>query len=211
MFDQRFLFFERAQLPGIFNDVGLLGLGVEVGTRAGVFAKVLREKWDGAVLWCVDPWSERYDTNYTQPAHDAYREAARRALDATGKPYELFSGTSLMAAEHFHRNGVAPSWVYLDGDHSREAVEADIAAWWPLLLDGGMLCGHDYVADGWHRANEPGVAFPTREEAGSGGHQVEPFGVKGAVDAFVRRRELSLYTSDPAWDGGWVSWAVAKL
>lgn len=34
--------------------------------------------------------------------------------------------------------------VYIDGDHSTEAVAADIAAWLPLVKPGGVIAGHDF-------------------------------------------------------------------
>lgn len=34
--------------------------------------------------------------------------------------------------------------VFLDGDHSHDAVKADIRAWLPKVAVGGYLCGHDY-------------------------------------------------------------------
>jgi cephalosporin hydroxylase len=35
-------------------------------------------------------------------------------------------------------------FVFIDGDHSRAAVLADIAAWLPRIKAGGLLAGHDY-------------------------------------------------------------------
>jgi hypothetical protein len=45
--------------------------------------------------------------------------------------------------------------VFIDGDHSYDAVIANIKAWIPKVRDGGILCGHDYVATsrrriGWY-------------------------------------------------------------
>lgn len=34
--------------------------------------------------------------------------------------------------------------VFIDADHTRDAVLADIRAWAPKVAPGGVLCGHDY-------------------------------------------------------------------
>jgi len=35
--------------------------------------------------------------------------------------------------------------VFLDGDHTLEAVARDIDFWSKRLAPGGLLCGHDYA------------------------------------------------------------------
>lgn len=49
-------------------------------------------------------------------------------------------------AQHFVQRDSAPSsarLLFLDGDHSEEAVKADVDALLPLLLPGGLLCFDD--------------------------------------------------------------------
>ncbi len=56
---------------------------------------------------------------------------------------ELLQLTSLQAARIFERETL--DFVWIDGEHSYEAVMADIRVWWPLVKRGGALAGHDYV------------------------------------------------------------------
>jgi predicted O-methyltransferase YrrM len=59
-----------------------------------------------------------------------------------GNRVRLIVADSVSAAALF-----APAsldFVFIDGDHSRAAVLADIAAWLPKLKPGGLLAGHDY-------------------------------------------------------------------
>lgn len=35
-------------------------------------------------------------------------------------------------------------YVYIDADHSEQAVWEDISAWWPKVRSGGIIAGHDY-------------------------------------------------------------------
>ena len=37
-------------------------------------------------------------------------------------------------------------YVYIDGDHTLDAVTKDLEAWWPKVKAGGYLAGHDYSA-----------------------------------------------------------------
>jgi hypothetical protein len=39
-------------------------------------------------------------------------------------------------------------FVFIDGDHAKDAVTADIFAWFPKLKPGGLLAGHDYKMTG---------------------------------------------------------------
>ena len=34
--------------------------------------------------------------------------------------------------------------VFIDGDHGYASVAQDIQWWQPLVIEGGLLCGHDY-------------------------------------------------------------------
>lgn len=39
-------------------------------------------------------------------------------------------------------------WVYIDGDHTQDAVYKDIVAWFPKIKKGGFLSGHDFMENG---------------------------------------------------------------
>lgn len=41
--------------------------------------------------------------------------------------------------------------IFIDGEHSYEAVKNDIEAYLPLVRKGGIICGHDYL-----EFNQPG-------------------------------------------------------
>lgn len=40
-------------------------------------------------------------------------------------------------------------FVYIDADHTYDAVKADLSAWWPKVRPGGVLAGDDYGFAGW--------------------------------------------------------------
>jgi predicted O-methyltransferase YrrM len=82
-----------------------------------------------------------------------------------------------------------PGWafdaVYIDANHSEAASAADIEAWWPLVRQGGVLAGHDYLS-----GEKNGVTF----------------GVKNAVDKFAVENDLKVFTTTEDYP----SWLVIK-
>jgi hypothetical protein len=74
--------------------------------------------------------------------------------------------------------------VYIDGDHSYKGCVADLRAYYPKIRPGGIFSGHDYL-DG---------SLPEGD-----------FGVKKAVDEFVRRTQpRAFFTSREPWP----SWLI---
>lgn len=60
---------------------------------------------------------------------------------------EVIEGDSVTSANNFEDNSI---WgVFIDADHSTEAVIRDIKTWAPKIIQGGILSGHDI--------NEPSV------------------------------------------------------
>jgi hypothetical protein len=87
--------------------------------------------------------------------------------DITLGRVELLETYSVDAARELMQQGLAGQIdsVFIDGNHNAAEVMADCQAWWPLLRDGGTLCGHDY----W--SADPGVMDAVQRQFG-GRHQV---------------------------------------
>lgn len=155
---------DRVQLPGLLHQLGLLGVGVEVGTYKAHYAAEILRAWPG-VLHCVDPWCHQpgwQDLVNHDPDQFAaiYAEAVDR-LHPFGPRCQIHRQRSIEAVSGPWAHDL--DFVYIDADHRYEHAKADIAAWWPAIRPGGLLCGHDYL-DGFD------------------GHT--QFGVKQAVDEF---------------------------
>lgn len=167
---------QRADFPLLLNEWNLLHEGVEVGTCCGLFAHNLLSYWPGR-LHCIDAWAalEGYDESYDHEAN--YQEARHRLADHEGR-VEIHRQTSLEGVNGFEDAQL--DFVYLDANHSYEAVRADIHAWWPKVKRGGMLAGDDYGI-----VDEQWVDF---------GHGRVRFGVKRAVDEWAKRvgRNISI-------------------
>lgn len=105
------------------------GVGAEIGVRLGVFSRQIAKHWTGKIL-CVDRW----------PDEEVY-EAAKYVLNFD--PFVVLRGESVDIAKQVQ--DLSLDWVYLDADHERKAVEADLAAWYPKVRPGGLVAGHDYI------------------------------------------------------------------
>lgn len=160
------------------------GSVVEVGTAEGRLAEWLLSRRCDVHLIVVDNWQlpsrqpERYratgdvNTQISDGRMAARPELVRRKLAVFGERVRVIQLPSVDAANSMRDESQAV--VFIDADHSREAVTEDIAAWWPKVKPGGWLGGHDYA--------NPDPRFR--------------FGVTAAVDEFVVERRLELELDD---------------
>ena len=108
---------------------------VEIGTYCGAsaipIAKSIRA-WNGT-LTCVDPWVDKAIM---------WECVENICANHVSDTVLLFPTESVKAATTWQ--GPVVDFLYIDGDHSYEAVKADLNAWWPHLRPGALLCGDDY-------------------------------------------------------------------
>jgi hypothetical protein len=133
-------------------------VGVEIGVDTGINARELLLQRPDLYLWTVDPWT--HDRDFTEVGRGTalhfYEERVGEFVRAGRTQHLRLS--SVEAAEHLSGrvdyNGIhrcmSFDFIYIDADHSEEAVREDIAIWWPLLLGGGLMAGHDFEAPSVH-------------------------------------------------------------
>lgn len=114
---------------------------VEIGVFCGRSSLFLAER-----LWTleradVDVWGVDPFPGYVW---DKFCEHLNRTDPAVRRLPHPLRMTSLEGAKFFADGSL--DVVFIDGDHSEDAVRADIQAWRPKLKRGGLLCGHDYDA-----------------------------------------------------------------
>ena len=129
----------RTDLAMLCNAYGL-GRAVEIGTDRGLFARDFLRRWHGSMLVCVDPYLPYGEMNRDRRAD---YDMACAVLAPFANRCRLIVERSEDIAGKFD-DGWTPQFVYIDGDHSREAVARDIALWWEQVEPGGILSGHDY-------------------------------------------------------------------
>ena len=152
---------------------------LEIGSFKGDFAAYLSEAFDPSTLYIVDPWqgnimSGDQDGNNVE-TYDGERLATgvaeRFSKDPRVQVRRKFS-YDLSPEDISHE---ALDMVYIDGDHSYEGVRRDLGIAWNMVCYGGFICGHDYMMN------------PAKAK-----HHYD-FGVKRAVDEFVKERGLRIW------------------
>jgi predicted O-methyltransferase YrrM len=111
---------------------------VEIGSLHGRSAFAMLTACKGPVH-CIDPWDDEHDLCYASfmgyCGHFDNLHAIRGYSPAAGSevPGEV-------------------DMVFIDGDHSREGITADIEHWLPRTRK--LICGHDYT---WDQGGYPDV------------------------------------------------------
>lgn len=167
---------ERAILTGLASMVPKGGIIVELGSYLGdsskAIAKGIRAGDNQATLFCVDTWRGVW-AKVEDGKTDAERAMAQTLLhtdarvtfesNMTGIPHVTLQMSTDQAVSKFRDGSV--DMIFIDADHSYDAVRADILNWMPKLKPGAFLCGHDYRNyEGVTKAVEETVgAFSVRE------------------------------------------------
>lgn len=165
---------------------GSIHTGVEVGTHRGATAARLLAEFPGLVLFCVDPYAEYPEDHPYRKSGDGIASLSAQEQEANYRAAKEATSFALCRVLFIRRPSPeavryipAPrfSFVFLDGAHHYEAVRDDIAAWWPRVEAGGVLCGHDlgHPRDG------------------------KKFGVKRAVEEFCEANKLAYDCIGSVW------------
>ena len=156
------------------------GVFLEVGTAFGGLAQHLLRTFPRLRVVAVDPFFGDYDSQDLMSSYFAQLRAqygqkefsklwaqamAYEGGQAFGCRYSLVNSVSKDAARHFPPGSL--DMVFVDGDHTREGVETDIATWQPVLKVGRSFLFNDYQQGPW-----PGVVAAVNALAESTGQPV---------------------------------------
>ncbi len=134
--------FGRNQLAHMLAELNYKTL-IEVGIAEGKYSEILCRANPRAEIYGIDPYEPHRGYNdYTRRStFEKLENNAHERLDKFSN-YHFMRKYSAEAVKDFGNN---LDFVYLDADHSYEAVTKDIKLWWPLIRSGGILAGHDYA------------------------------------------------------------------
>lgn len=165
-------------------------VGVEIGVaKGGLSRHILSTMPNVKTLYLVDKWDAASPEAYiktgdpaatlSQVEHKSRLDVVRQLATEYAGRVEIRQCRSTSPDLLAEMAAVKPDFAFIDADHSYEGVSADIAAWWPLIAEDGILCGHDYAKDG---------TFP---------------GVYQAVNEFAERNNLQVIALDGSVWGVW--------
>lgn len=154
------------------------GVVAEIGVDLGDFSEKILALNRPRELHLIDPWSaESGEYRQRQPegaGSNSPRQLAtvarfavvrdRFASEIDGGGVKLHRANSEVAASEFPDNFF--DWIYIDGNHSYEAVRQDLELYWRKLKRGGFI-----VCDDYHHAGfwDDGVTRAV-DEFVAGGH-----------------------------------------
>jgi hypothetical protein len=151
-----------AQIAHIFETHPMIRTALEIGSWIGVgstfhIGNLLKER--GGKLYAVDTW---LGSSTQQPGREHYEPFLKEM-------YQLFLSNmihleltdvvvpirmrSLEAAKALN---VTPDLIYIDGEHTYDAVYEDMTAWYPFVQKRGILCGDDWT---WESVKKAVVRF----------------------------------------------------
>lgn len=135
-------------------------VGVEIGCFGGESSVMFAKSGKFKKLYCVDPWTEGYYRKHNMKEIESM-------FDISTKDFPIIKKMKMKGNQFFHENEDPNiNFVYIDGDHSYEAVHNDIRLWmtyFEMMPKKGtrILAGHDYK----HKSS-PGVERAVKELLG---------------------------------------------
>lgn len=116
---------------------------VEIGSYLGRSTRALGDNTKG-VVYAVDNFKGVQDMTIPAAIRDNVFELF---VYNTGTLISKDKVIPVLTDHSVAEVPITPDMVFIDGDHTYEAVKRDIQKWLPRLSKGGLLCGHDIQFD----------------------------------------------------------------
>lgn len=108
-------------------------------------------KFDVVYTWRGSPEHQVGGWDYQEAmVNDTAFEIFKNNLSSVMHIINPVKMSSYKASHLYEDNSL--DMVFIDADHSYDAVKVDITAWYPKVKVGGYLCGHDYIV---HSSTDP--------------------------------------------------------
>ena len=117
-------------------------IGAEIGVYKGEFSEILLARSSLHKLYCIDTWQNDAMIWKKIPEPNKIYENCANRLKKFGKRVEMIQGESTQVVKQFKQHSL--DFIYLDADHTYNAVLKDLQAWYNKVKPGGMFAGHDF-------------------------------------------------------------------
>lgn len=199
----------RLELPSLLSKLNAKK-GVELGTFKGEFSKHILDNWIGT-LFMVDIWRPMSDEEYDDTSnHKNHIDAYSICMDNI-KGYEDRAFMLRMKGNDAKKlfSDESLDFVYIDANHTYEAVKNDIKDWYPKVKSGGLVLGHDYLPkyfyEGKEEKDQAVYTFPDGQPELA--KYAGMFGVNPAVDEFAEKNNYIINKTEE-FLGTW--WFIKK-
>jgi hypothetical protein len=119
--------------------------GAELGVCKGDTFLHLLDSCPKLTMIGVDLWSPQPDSkgpeNYVQCDHSGREKKVRDGAKKYGPRAIILKDWTVRAAGWVEDDSL--DFIFVDADHSTDAVRADILAWMPKVKESGWILGHD--------------------------------------------------------------------
>ncbi|KAL4425800.1 hypothetical protein ABPG75_009816 [Micractinium tetrahymenae] len=198
----------RVELGELLEKEGF-STGAELGVQRGEFSKTLLDSWRSCKSYLmVDAWQHQENYNEAANVDDAWQqqnyELAQQAVAAHAGKARLLKMYTSEAAKLVADASL--DFVYIDARHDFCGAAEDIALWWPKVMRGGILAGHDYL-----NAKEIRDYHPDEDWGLCGNGRKHDGAVKAAVAEFAAREGLTVAVTYREWEQHpYATWMVRK-
>jgi hypothetical protein len=143
-------------------------VGIEIGVAEGRNSVSIIRTLKMKTLYLIDPYNFlSHDSAFTTE-NDYFLAKERLALFPQAVFIKTFSENAI---KNIHE---LVDFVYVDGNHAYEYVKNDLALYFPIVKQNGIIGGHDYNSGVW-------------------------LDVKKAVDEFAHQNNSKLYVQSLDW------------
>lgn len=126
-------------------------VGCWMGKSIAAFAQFSKEAGKKIEMHVVDTFQGKPANAHQEAVLAVHGGNVRKMFDANMAALGIQGDIYIYPRDSANAEGFAPEScdaVFIDADHSEEAVYADVMAWAPKVKRGGILCGHDIDENG---------------------------------------------------------------
>ena len=120
----------------------------EIGTQYGINAKSILERFDIKTFYLIDPYIPYSGIGEEYISGKNWKEVKKFA-----KEYLKEYNDKIVWVEKFSWDAINDipnnlDFIYIDGEHTEEAVTKDLELYYPKVKIGGIFAGHDFEISG---------------------------------------------------------------